>query len=35
MYEISNGTFRVGVNPIGAELEYIKINNIKKKKIGT
>ena len=28
MYEISNDTFRVGINPIGAELEYIKINNI-------
>lgn len=28
MYEITGGIFKVGINPIGAELEYIKINNI-------
>ena len=28
MYEISNGNIRVGVNSFGAELEYIKINDI-------
>ena len=28
MYEISSGLMRVGINPIGAELEYLKINNI-------
>ena len=28
MYEISNNTFKVGINPLGAELEYVKINNI-------
>ncbi len=28
MYEISNDIFKVGINTLGAELEYIKINNI-------
>ena len=28
MYEISNGIINVGVNTFGAELEYVKINNI-------
>ena len=28
MYEISSGLMKVGINPIGAELEYIKIKDI-------